>query len=147
MCFSRFLRSVSATHNVDDQDMEIAADTLTYFRSPNYPDTTTPVDAEATCQFKATGATFQMSVFNSTSFLDDGASDDYELEVVGIPRSGSSITLQLTVAGSTGGRPQRLDYMDLVGVEFTGVTLTYARGQRNLRFLLRFEGRRFMPCD
>ena len=88
-----------------------------------------------------------MSVFNSSSFLDDGTSDDYELDVVGIPWSGSSITLQLTVAGSTEGRPQRLNYMDLVGVELTGVTLTYARGQRNLRFLLRIEGRRFMPCD
>ena len=86
-------------------------------------------------------------MFNSTSFLDDEASDDYDLEVVGIPRSGSSITLQLTVAGSTEGRPQRLNYMDLVGVDLTGVTLTYARGQRNLRFLLQIEGRHFMSCD
>ena len=88
-----------------------------------------------------------MSVFNSSSFLDDGTSDDYELEVVGIPRSGSSITRRLTVADSTGGKPQRLDYTELVGVDLTGVTVTYARGQRNLRFLLRIEGRCFVPCD
>ena len=147
MCFSRFLRSVSATHNVDDQDMEIAADTLTYFRSPNYPDTATPVDAEATCHFTATSSTFQMSVFNSTSFLDDGNTDDYELEVTEISRSGSSITRRLMVTGSTRGKPQRLNYPEFVGVDLTGVTLTYARGQRNLRFLLRIEGRCFVPCD
>ena len=135
-----FLCSVSATHNVEDQDIEIPADTLTYLRSPNYPDTTIPVDAEATCQFTATGSTFQTSVFNSTSFLDDEASDDYELEVVGIPRSGSSITRQLTATGSTGDRPQRLSYTELVGVDLTRITVTYAQGQRNLRFLLRIKG-------
>ena len=118
----------------------MAADTLTYFRSPNYPDTATPVDAEATCEFTATGSTFQASVFNSTSFLDDGASDDYELEVVGIPVSGSSITRRLTAAGSTAARPQRLNYTELVGVDLTRITVTYAQGQRNLRFLLQLEG-------
>ena len=135
-----FICSVSATHNVDDQDMEITPDMLTYFRSPNYPNTTTQADvAAAACEFTATDSTFQASVFNSTSFLDDGSSDDYELDVIGVPVSGSSITRRLTAADSTGGRPQRLNYTELVGVELTGVTLTYAQGQRNLRFLLRIK--------
>ena len=128
----RFSCLVSATYSVDDQDMEITPGTFTYFRSPNYPDTATPVDAEATCQFTATGSTFQMSVFNSTSFLDDGASDDYELDVIGVPVSGSSITRRLMVADSTGGRPQRLNYTELVGVDLTRISVTYAQGQRNL---------------
>ena len=120
--------------------MEITTDTLTYFRSPNYPDTATPVNAEATCEFTATGSTFQTSVFNSASFLDDGISDDYKLEVVGIPRSGSSITRRLMVTGSTGGKPQRLNYAEFVGVDLTRITVTYAQGQRNLHFLLRIKG-------
>ena len=114
---------------------------MTYFRSPNYPDTATPVDAEATCEFTATGSTFQTSVFNSASFLDDGISDDYKLEVVGIPRSGSSITRRLMVTGSTGGKPQRLNYAEFVGVDLTRITVTYAQGQPNLRFLLRLQGK------
>ena len=118
----------------------MTADTLTYFRSPNYPDTATPVDAEATCEFMATGSTFQASVFNSTSFLDDGASDDYELDVIGVPVSGSSITRRLTAAGSTAGRPQRLNYTELVGVDLTQIAVTYSQGQRNLSVLLRLEG-------
>ena len=135
-----FICSVSATHNVDDQDKELTPDTLTYFRSPNYPNTTTQADVAAACEFTATGSTFQTNVFNSTSFLDDEASDDYELEVVGIPRSGSSITRQLTATGSTGDRPQTLSYTELVGVDLTRITVTYAQGQRNLRFLLRIKG-------
>ena len=127
-----FICSVSATHNVDDQDIEITPETFTYFRSPNYPDTATPVDAEATCEFTATGSSFQAIVFNSTSFLDNGGSDDYELDVIGVPVSGSSITRRLMVADSTGGRPQRLNYTELVGVDLTRISVTYAQGQRNL---------------
>ena len=113
---------------------------MTYFRSPNYPNTTTQADVEAACEFTATDSTFQASVFNSTSFLDDGSSDDYELDVIGVPVSGSSITRRLTAAGSTGGRPQRLNYTELVGVDLTRIAVTYAQGQRNLRFLLQFKG-------
>ena len=119
----------------------MAADTLTYFRSPNYPNTTTQADvAAAACEFTATDSTFQASVFNSTSFLDDGSSDDYELDVIGVPVSGSSITRRLTAAGSTAARPQRLNYTELVGVDLTQIAVTYAQGQRNLRFLLQLEG-------
>ena len=120
--------------------MEITPDTLTYFRSPNYPNTTTSVDAGAACEFTATGSSFQASVFNSTSFLDDGSSDDYELDVIGVPVSGSSITRRLTAAVSTAGRPQRLNYTELVGVDLTRIVVTYAQGERNLRFLLQIEG-------
>ena len=105
---------------------------MTYFRSPNYPNTTISVDVEAACEFTATDTTFQASVFNSTSFLDDGSSDDYELDVIGVPVSGSSITRRLTAADSTGGRPQRLNYTELVGVDLTRISVTYAQGQRNL---------------
>ena len=141
-----YICSVSATHNVDDQDIEITPETFTYFRSPNYPDTATPVNEEATCEFTATGSTIQANVFNSTSFLDDGAADDYELDVIGVPVSGSSITRRLTVSGSTGGRPQRLNYTELVGVDLARITVTYAQGQRNLRFLLQFKGEHNVMC-
>ena len=138
---SDILCSDSWTLNVDYQDTR-TAHSLVYFRSPNYPDSATPVDTEATCHITATRLPFRVNVFNSTSFLDDGTSDDYKLEVVGIPwYAGSSITRQLMVTGSTGGKPQRLNYPEFVGIDMRRITMTYTQGQRNLRFLLRFQGR------
>ena len=142
-CFVLLIRVVSETLSIDEQNTVIAADSLAYLRSPNYPNTTT-ADVTAMCAFTAADdSTFRLSTFVATVFLDDVSGDVFEEHALDVNSStvlGDHFMYELTSENTTDRPLQRLTYSDLINVDLSNVTVMYAQGTNNLSFLMQVRG-------
>ena len=142
-CFVLLIRVVSETLSIDEQNTVIAADSLAYLRSPNYPNTTT-ADVTAMCAFTAAdNSTFRLNTFVSTVFLDD-VSGDVALDINATTAAlGNHVTDELPSAATPDRPLTRLTYGQLIDVDLSNVTVTYAQGTNNLSFLMQLRGKNF----
>ena len=98
------------------------------------------------CAFTAADeSTFRLSTFVSTVFHDDVSGDVFEEHTLDINATkaalGNRVTDELPSAATPDRPLTRLTYGQLIDVDLSNVTVTYAQGTNNLSFLMQLRGK------
>ena len=113
------------------------ADTLTYLRSPNYPNETETAmnDDTTTCVLTtSSNDVFTASEFRITVSRENAGDASGQFDVQGTAESGIELSHQLTSTSRI------VNYTDLIGVPLRNLNITYSPGTEDLSFLMRLQG-------
>ena len=128
---------VSDTYSISELNSEVRANTLTYLRSPNYPNApeTAINDDTTTCVLTtSSNDVFTASEFRITVSRENAGDASGQFDVQGTTESGIELSHQLTSTSRI------VNYTDLIGVPLRNLNITYSPGTEDLSFLMRLQG-------
>ena len=129
--------SVSDTVSISELNSEVRDNTLTYLRSPNYPNEPETVinDDTTTCVLTtSSNDVFTASEFRVTVFSRSAGGASGQLDVQGSTELRTELSHQLTSTSKI------VNYTDLIGVPLRNLNFTYSPGPKDLNFLMRLQG-------
>lgn len=129
---------MSTTNSVHDLQYDLPANTISYLRSPNYPnqpESRMDVNDDITiCVLTMNDSAVTVSEFRANVFGDIEDVTSGRLDVQGISESGETLPYRLTSTSRS------VNYTNVLGMKLESLNFKYSQGEENLSFLMRLQG-------